>query len=163
MLEDPSARLTFDDVTREPHATRFQPLARPVLNAGHTRSAYWLRFRIGASSEPLLLEVANPTLTDVTVHRLGGNGRLTTTRTGQPLPLSTRERLPPALLFDVARVGDMLKRVRGHIRLKRLDRVSPLAVPVLLDIGKVSVGGEADEALLSEAADDLIAEATRLV
>lgn len=66
-------------------------------------------------------------------------------------------------LLDVARVGDMLKRVRGHIRLKRLDRVSPLAVPVLLDIGKVSVGGEADEALLSEAADDLIAEATRLV
>lgn len=66
-------------------------------------------------------------------------------------------------LLDVARVAEMLKRIRGHIRLKRLDRVSPLAVPVLLDIGKVSVGGEADEALLSEAADDLIAEATRLV
>ena len=66
-------------------------------------------------------------------------------------------------LLDVARVAGMLKRIRGKIRLKRLDRVSPLAVPVLLDIGKVSVGGEADEALLSEAADDLIAEATRLV
>ena len=66
-------------------------------------------------------------------------------------------------LLDVARVGDMLRRVRGHIALKRLDRVSPLAVPVLLDIGKERVGTEANEALLHEAADDLIEEATRLV
>jgi ATP-dependent helicase Lhr and Lhr-like helicase len=66
-------------------------------------------------------------------------------------------------LLDVGRVAEMLKRVKGRILLKRLDRVSPLAVPVLLDIGKVSVDGEANEALLSEAADDLIAEATRLV
>lgn len=66
-------------------------------------------------------------------------------------------------LLDVARVAAMLKRVKTRIRLKRLDRVSPLAVPVLLDIGRVAVGGETDEALLSEAADELIAEATRLV
>lgn len=66
-------------------------------------------------------------------------------------------------LLDVARVAAMLKRVKDRIRLKRLDRVSPLAVPVLLDIGRVAVGGEADEALLSEAADELIAEATRLM
>ena len=66
-------------------------------------------------------------------------------------------------LLDVARVGDMLKRVKTRIVLKRLDRVSPLAVPVLLDIGKEAVHGEANEALLSEAADDLIDEATRLV
>ena len=66
-------------------------------------------------------------------------------------------------LLDIARVAAMLKRVRGRIVLKRLDRVSPLAVPVLLDIGKVQVDGEANEALLSEAADKLIEEATRLV
>jgi ATP-dependent Lhr-like helicase len=65
--------------------------------------------------------------------------------------------------LDVARVADMLKRIRGRIVLKRLDRVSPLAVPVLLDIGKEAVHGEANEALLSEAADSLIEEATRLV
>ena len=66
-------------------------------------------------------------------------------------------------LLDIARVAAMLKRIRGRIVLKRLDRVSPLAVPVLLDIGKVSVDGEANETLLSEAADKLIEEATRLV
>jgi ATP-dependent Lhr-like helicase len=42
---------------------------------------------------------------------------------------------------------------------RRLDRVSPLAVPILIDIGKESVAGEADEALLEEAARDLVAEA----
>jgi len=66
-------------------------------------------------------------------------------------------------LLDVARVGDMLKRIKKHIRLQRLDRVSPLAVPVLLDIGKESVSGDANEFLLGEAADKLIEEATRLV
>lgn len=66
-------------------------------------------------------------------------------------------------LLDVARLGEMLKRVKSHIVLKRLDRVSPLAVPVLLDIGKEMVGGDTNEFLLSEAADTLIEEATRLV
>lgn len=66
-------------------------------------------------------------------------------------------------LLDVARVAQMLKRVKGAIQLQRLDRVSPLAVPVLLDIGKEAVFGEANEALLAEAADELIEEATRLV
>jgi len=65
--------------------------------------------------------------------------------------------------LDVARVAAMLGRIKGRIRLKRLDRVSPLAVPALLDIGKEPVYGEASEALLAEAADDLIEEATRLV
>ncbi|MGX1197485.1 ligase-associated DNA damage response DEXH box helicase [Parvibaculum sp. MBR-TMA-1.3b-4.2] len=66
-------------------------------------------------------------------------------------------------LLDVARVAAMLTRVKGRIVLERLDRVSPLAVPVLLDIGREAVQGEANEALLAEAADELIEEATRLV
>ena len=66
-------------------------------------------------------------------------------------------------LLDIARVSDMLARVKGRISLRRLDRVSPLAVPVLLDIGKEPIYGQAEEALLAEAADRLIEEATRLV
>ena len=42
---------------------------------------------------------------------------------------------------------------------KDLERISPLAVPVMMEIGKEAVAGEANEMLLSEAADDLIAEA----
>jgi ATP-dependent helicase Lhr and Lhr-like helicase len=42
---------------------------------------------------------------------------------------------------------------------RALDRISPLAVPVLVEIGKESVAGEADDTLLAEAAAELIAEA----
>ncbi|MBO9097210.1 MULTISPECIES: ligase-associated DNA damage response DEXH box helicase [unclassified Rhizobium] len=62
-------------------------------------------------------------------------------------------------LLDIARLGDMLRRIKGHITHRALDHISPLAVPVMLEIGRESVPGEAHDALLAEAADDLIAEA----
>ena len=62
-------------------------------------------------------------------------------------------------LLDVRRLADMLSRIRGHIVHKPLDRISPLAVPVMLEIGRESVKGEADDVLLSEVEDDLIREA----
>ena len=62
-------------------------------------------------------------------------------------------------LTDIRRLGEMLARVKGRITHRRLGRVSPLAVPVLLEIGKESVYGNAFDDLLDEAAEDLIAEA----
>ena len=61
-------------------------------------------------------------------------------------------------LLDVARLGDFLTRAKGRIRHKSLDRVSPLAVPVLLEIGIERVGGDAGEQMLKEAARELMAE-----
>ncbi|MGC4026433.1 MAG: ligase-associated DNA damage response DEXH box helicase [Mesorhizobium sp.] len=61
-------------------------------------------------------------------------------------------------LLDVRRLGDMLSRIRGRIVHKPLERISPLAVPVMLEIGKESVKGEANDTLLAEAAT-LIEEA----
>jgi ATP-dependent helicase Lhr and Lhr-like helicase len=66
-------------------------------------------------------------------------------------------------LIDIHRLGQMLRRIKDHIVHKALERVSPLAVPVLLEIGRESVYGEAHDALLAEAADELNDEATRLV
>jgi ATP-dependent helicase Lhr and Lhr-like helicase len=66
-------------------------------------------------------------------------------------------------LIDAWRLGAMLRRIRGQILHKALDTVSPLSVPILLDIGRESVYGEAHDALLAEAANDLIDEAMRLV
>ena len=63
-------------------------------------------------------------------------------------------------LTDIGRLAEMLARVKGRIRHRRLDRVSPLAVPVLLDIGRESVYGTAIDDLLDEEAAALIAEAT---
>ena len=62
-------------------------------------------------------------------------------------------------LLDIKRLGEMLSRIRGRIVHKPLDHVSPLSVPVLLDIGRETVYGEASDALLAEAADELIKEA----
>jgi len=62
-------------------------------------------------------------------------------------------------LLDIRRLSEMLSRVQGRITHNPLDRVSPLAVPVLLEIGREMVYGEASDALLAEAADDLIKEA----
>ncbi|WP_366554577.1 ligase-associated DNA damage response DEXH box helicase [Aquibaculum sediminis] len=63
-------------------------------------------------------------------------------------------------LTDIGRLSDMLARVQGRLEHRRLDRVSPLAVPVLLEIGREQVAGAAIDELLDEAAADLIAEAT---
>jgi ATP-dependent Lhr-like helicase len=62
-------------------------------------------------------------------------------------------------LTDVGRLAELLARVQGRIRHRRLDKVSPLAVPVLVQIGKEAVGGAAFEALLDEAAEELAADA----
>ncbi|MCC0015737.1 MAG: ligase-associated DNA damage response DEXH box helicase [Rhodobiaceae bacterium] len=63
--------------------------------------------------------------------------------------------------LDIGRLAAMLSRTRGRIVHKALSRVSPLAMPVLLDIGREFIAGEANEELLAEAADDLIREAMR--
>jgi ATP-dependent helicase Lhr and Lhr-like helicase len=62
-------------------------------------------------------------------------------------------------LLDVRRLGEMLWRIKGRIVHKALDHVSPLSVPVLLEIGRETVYGEASDAILAEAADELIKEA----
>jgi ATP-dependent Lhr-like helicase len=64
-------------------------------------------------------------------------------------------------LLDIARLASFLRRVKGRIRHRALERVSPLAVPILLEIGRETVGGSAVESLLREAAEEMIAEASR--
>ena len=62
-------------------------------------------------------------------------------------------------LTDIKRLGELLVRVQGKIDHRRLDRVSPLAVPVLLEIGREQVAGGAVETLLDGFAEDLVHEA----
>ena len=66
-------------------------------------------------------------------------------------------------LLDIGRLGQMLGRTQGRIEFRQLKRVSPLAVPLMLEIGKEAVHGDSMEDLLSDAAEDLIKEATRLI
>jgi len=63
-------------------------------------------------------------------------------------------------LLDIGRLGDFLARIKGRIRYQALTHVTPLAVPVLLEIGQELVyGGGVAEAILREAADDLVRDA----
>lgn len=62
-------------------------------------------------------------------------------------------------LLDIRRLADMLSRIKGRMILKRLDQISPLAVPVMLEIGREPVSGEAQDDILAEAADEIVSQA----
>ena len=62
-------------------------------------------------------------------------------------------------LMDLRRLSDLLMRIRGRIVHHPLERVSPLAVPILLEIGREPVYGEAGDAMIAEEAERLMAEA----
>jgi ATP-dependent Lhr-like helicase len=62
-------------------------------------------------------------------------------------------------LLDIRRLSDMLLRIKGRIVHQKLARISPLAVPIMLEIGSETVNGEAQESILAEAADDILSEA----
>ncbi len=61
-------------------------------------------------------------------------------------------------LTDLGRIAGMLARVHGRITHMALSRVSPLAVPVLLEVGRESVRSHGGDDLLLEEAE-LVAEA----
>jgi ATP-dependent Lhr-like helicase len=60
--------------------------------------------------------------------------------------------------LDLKRLGALLRRVKGRIVHKDLPHVSPFAAPVMLEMGRVSIEGAGEEAVLEDAAK-LIAEA----
>ena len=62
-------------------------------------------------------------------------------------------------LLDVRRLGVMLRRIRGRIIHRPLDRVSPLSVSVMLEIGRERVYGEGADEILAEAEAMLLDEA----
>jgi ATP-dependent helicase Lhr and Lhr-like helicase len=69
------------------------------------------------------------------------------------LLLKTARADAAAGLLDVARLGQLLTRIRGHVRHVPLERPSPFCVPVLVQIGRERVGGgQAAEMILDASA-----------
>ena len=62
-------------------------------------------------------------------------------------------------LTDIGRLAALLSRVAGRVRVMRLARVSPLAVPVMLDIGRESVRDALSEDRLLAETEALVADA----
>ena len=63
-------------------------------------------------------------------------------------------------LVDFGRVEEMTARIHGRIDLIELPRVSPLAAPLLLEMGRVPVKGLAEEKLLAQEAERLMSMAS---
>ena len=59
-------------------------------------------------------------------------------------------------LVDFGRIEEMATRINGRIDLIELPRVSPLAAPLLLEMGQVPVKGLAEEKLLAQEAERLM-------
>ncbi|OAN74040.1 DNA ligase-associated DEXH box helicase [Sulfitobacter sp. EhC04] len=59
-------------------------------------------------------------------------------------------------LVDFGRIEEMLARIGGRIDHRRLSRVTPLAAPLFLEMGRVPVKAEAEERLLAEEAARLM-------
>jgi len=62
-------------------------------------------------------------------------------------------------LVDFGRIEEMLARTAGRVTHRHLPRVSPLAAPLFLEAGRVPVAGAAQDRLLAEEAERLMAEA----
>lgn len=59
-------------------------------------------------------------------------------------------------LVDFGRVEEMLTRTQSYVDHQRLNRISPLAAPMLLEVGRVPVAGEGREKMLKDQADALM-------
>ncbi|NDR55960.1 ligase-associated DNA damage response DEXH box helicase [Aliiruegeria sabulilitoris] len=59
-------------------------------------------------------------------------------------------------LVDFERIEEMIDRVEGRIDLVRLERITPFAAPLLLEVGKVPVVGAGRERLVAEEAARLM-------
>ncbi|MCI5043193.1 MAG: ligase-associated DNA damage response DEXH box helicase [Aquisalinus sp.] len=62
--------------------------------------------------------------------------------------------------LDIARLSALLARVQGRLNHIHLPMVSPLAVPVMMEINREAIHGSASEAILEELQAELLAEAT---
>jgi ATP-dependent Lhr-like helicase len=54
-------------------------------------------------------------------------------------------------MMDLARLGDLLARVRGRLRVEPLPKLSPFSVPMLVEIGRERAPGGAAEMVLASA------------
>ena len=58
--------------------------------------------------------------------------------------------------LDLARLQGLLSRIQGRVGHMHLDRPSPLAVPLMLEIGRESVARSANDAALASISQDII-------
>jgi signal transduction histidine kinase len=108
VLEDPTGEASIDDVTSAAMAADFHQIDKGSLNAGYSRSAFWLKVELtyrpldSGVANDWLLELAYPPMDHVDLYLPDAEGRSNLVwQTGDMLPFSSRQIKQNNYLFDL--------------------------------------------------------------
>jgi signal transduction histidine kinase len=108
VFEDPTGIASIEDVSSPEGAARFRALNAGSLNAGYSRSAFWLRVKLTyrptnpVASADWLLELAYPPMDHVDLYLASDTAQPSLTwKTGDMLPFQTRQIKQNNYLFDL--------------------------------------------------------------
>lgn len=108
VFEDPTGDATIQQVSSPEGAARFRPVAGQSLNAGYSRSAFWLKVRLTyrpanpLASADWLLEMAYPPMDHVDLYLGDGDARPRLAwQTGDMLPFASRQIKQNNYVFDL--------------------------------------------------------------
>ncbi|WP_222834231.1 hybrid sensor histidine kinase/response regulator [Pseudomonas sp. SC3(2021)] len=108
VFEDPSGQASIADVRAQAAAGNFKLHDKATLNAGYSRSAFWLKIDLHyrpanpAAQRTWLLELAYPPLDHLDLYMADANGDYRLIRqTGDALPFASREIRQNNYLFDL--------------------------------------------------------------
>jgi signal transduction histidine kinase/CheY-like chemotaxis protein len=123
VLEDAGGQATIEDVRAQAAAGNFKPHHNDTLNAGYSRSVFWLKIDLHyrptnpAAQRTWLLELAYPPLDRLDLYLADANGVYRLVRqTGDALPFATREIRQNNYLFDLTFKPDQSETV--YLRLQ---------------------------------------------
>lgn len=118
VFEDPSGQASIADVRAQAAAGQFKPHDKATLNAGYSRSAFWLKIDLHyrpsnpAAQRTWLLELAYPPLDHLDLYLADAQGNYRLVRqTGDALPFASREIRQNNYLFDLAFKADQQQTV----------------------------------------------------
>ncbi|MGQ7959341.1 7TM diverse intracellular signaling domain-containing protein [Pseudomonas sp. SP16.1] len=108
VFEDVRGDASIDDVASPALQRSFQPHDKPVLNAGYSRSVFWLRLDLeyrpqqAGGARSWLLELAYPPLDHLELYLPDGEGGFSLAqRTGDALPFDSRQIRQNNYLFEL--------------------------------------------------------------
>jgi signal transduction histidine kinase/ActR/RegA family two-component response regulator len=123
VYEDPGGQATIADVRAQAAAGSFKAHDKDTLNAGYSRSAFWLKIDLHyrptnpAAQRTWLLELAYPPLDHLDLYLPDAGGAYQLVRqTGDALPFATREIRQNNYLFDLNFAPDQAQTV--YLRLQ---------------------------------------------
>jgi signal transduction histidine kinase/CheY-like chemotaxis protein len=118
VFEDPSGQASIADVRAQAAAGNFKLHDKATLNAGYSRSAFWLKIDLHyrpanpAAQRTWLLELAYPPLDHLDLYMADANGDYRLIRqTGDALPFASREIRQNNYLFDLEFKSDQQRSV----------------------------------------------------